>query len=110
MLKRGEQGSGGNSGLYFCDTDHYLVNDTTNSFTNGQTVGFNSNTMIVFNCQPYDYVVESKAVSMSVYGMKDGAIKSIGSAGTSPKSVTDYDFLLYMRGGSPATSFGVTFS
>ena len=108
MLKRGENASGGAEPL--CDKDKYVAGSTVNSFTNGQTVTFPQNVVVMFNCMDYDYVHESSSVGMAIYGIAKGKCASVGSASTSNKNVSDYDYLLYMRGGNPTTSLKITFS
>ena len=108
MFKRGENASGGAELL--CDKDKYVSGATVNSFTNGQSVTFPKNVIVMFNCMDYDYVRESSSVGMEIYGIAKGKCASIGGASTSNKNVSDYDYLLYMRGGSPTTSLNITFS
>ena len=93
-----------------CDKDEYVVGTTVNSFTNGQSVQFPSNLLVMFNCMDYTGVHENTAVSMSTFGIGKGRVVSLGSTSTTNKNVTDYDYIIYNRGGNPTTTLNITFS
>ena len=93
-----------------CGKDEYISGSTTNSFTNGQSITFPKDVVVMFNCMDYDYVHESSSVGMSIYGIAKEKCAYIGSASTANKNVSDYDYLLYMRGGNPTTTLAITFS
>ncbi len=103
---------GGNEGGgdLLCDKDKYISGTTVNSFTNGQSVTFPKDVVVMFNCMDYDYVHESSSVGMAIYGIAKENCTYTGSASTANKNVSDYDYLLYMCGGSPTTSLNITFS
>lgn len=111
MFKRGKNASGGGGAEPLCDKDKYVVGSTVNSFTNGQSVQFPSSSLVMFNCIDYTSVHENTAVGMSIIGVGKGKVAIIGSqSSTTNKNVTDYDYLIYNRGGNPTTSLNITFS
>lgn len=94
----------GGKGMDWCDTDECIVIDTAknvNSFTNGSTVSFGSNALVIFNCKPYSQCYNSSTVGGRVLGVKADSFDYLGGAGTT--NVSDYDYMIFNRAGGASS-------
>lgn len=88
----------------------YQLSVVKSSFTNGDSVSFPQNGMVIFNVENYSYYRVGSGIGASVYGINKDEWVYIGAPAESNVDISVYDYIMINRGGNPTNNMTMIFS
>lgn len=99
----------GGGGYNWCDKDHCVYNGVVTAWTNGQSLTYTQNGIVIFNCKDYSTYSAPSTIGVFIWGINDTEFVYLGDISTNPQSCANYDYLLVNRAGAN-NNMSITFA